>query len=177
MDLSFFRTLQSMKDMEEKPPFKQKDIKLATFTAKYQDVIIVDQNAAVDEVDHLFYYPGKGTVGKDKLLYTSVPEEEFAVKHGPAQRVEPSLELTTHSITNAMAIIRHYAILRAAMGTPPSAPSWTVILKEGLYIDPPLILFKPPGRKLDDVAVEIVGMKGARILFLRKMVAHNSTMT
>ena len=102
MDLSFFRTLQSMKDMEEKPPFKQKDIKLATFTAKYQDVIIVDQNAAVDEVDHLFYYPGKGTVGKDKLLYTSVPEEEFAVKHGPAQRAEPSLELTTHSITNAL---------------------------------------------------------------------------
>ena len=160
MDLSFFRTLQSIKDMEEKPPFKSEDIDLATFTATYPDVIIVDQTL-------------KDGVDLDSNGFVAVPEKEFTVNHAPALRSGPfaRIELHTNSISRAFGIVTHTAVrlgLKKSSRSALRSPCWTVILKEGLYIDPDMLLWSPAVAKLDDVAIEIVGMKGARILFLQK---------
>ena len=172
MDLTLLRRLQSIKDMEENPPFKYEDIDMSTFKAMYPDVIIVDQSLAdgTDLPEEVFL----PNPCMDKMLHRIVEERDFQVTHGAlgdsstatTKRVNaPSslakLELHTNTFTRALSL---FQVMSAAKA------HWTIILKEGLYINPRFKISPFEGRK--DASLEIVGMNGARILLYDNVVGR-----
>ena len=80
MDPKLLRRLQSIKDMEENPPFKYEDLDLSTFKAMYPDVIIVDQSLAdgTDLPEEVFL----PNPCMDNMPHKIVKERDFQVMHG-----------------------------------------------------------------------------------------------
>ena len=135
MDLSFLRHLQSMRSCEDDASFQTLTLNLESFKPQYQNVILVDQRVADQDVarsldDHI--------VGSDELGSKPV----------------------TNRLTRALEMI--FVKLR---NDDDERKEWSIILKEGLYIDPALMIFELPWPQ--GVSIEIAGLNDVRFLALR----------
>ena len=153
MNVTLLRMLQSIKYMEDNSPIKFKDFNPSTIEATYPDVVVVDQTAR-----DLYSGSNDPSLSQDSPLpaeffFKEVPEEDFAVIHGPPRQNShrPKREIITRSLTAAFYITAHWRRKH---------PRWTIVLKPGLYIDPWLFLHSDPWCE----AYEIIGVKNARIL-------------
>jgi len=136
MDLQLLRSLQSIKKIEEDDPtFRTETIEPDSFTPTHPSVIYVDQKA-VDGVDL-----DQSLGDKLNLHYAVLSEDRFGRR------------IKTNSLTNAM---RFASVLTGTY------PRWTIVLLEGLYIDPNFHMDKKIGA--DSTLIEIFGMSNVRIL-------------
>ena len=139
MDLPLLQMLQAMKRVETNPSvqenFKMKVIDLATFIPMYSNVMIVDQRAT--------------GIGDKKPYRPKMSLSTADAVSGPVKK-----EFLTNSVTRALISIRHRRSLSSLEG------GWTIILKEGLYIDAPLFY-----KGADSPPMQIVGLNDVRLLF------------
>ena len=116
MDLPLLRKLQVMRRIEDDPSrrFQTKTFELASLTPMYRNVIIIDQNA--DE--SLFKRPCPFIVSRSRSTDDST--------QGPVH-----LQVVAKKIKDVGIIMQFYSklLIRFMSG-------WSVILKEGLYIEP-----------------------------------------
>jgi len=146
MDLPLLRILQSMKRMEDDPTrdFMTEEIDLSKFIPKYRRIFVVDQRVDPSQLTTVF--PG-GSFGVLPLGILS-PD------------VPPSwMHLVTNALTVALKFISSTTHIK------PDQRGWTIILKEGLYINPlgpmnPSYLLS----FLRGESMEIVGLKDVRFL-------------
>ena len=146
MDLPLLRQLQLMKSVEDDPSneFGTEKIDLKTFTPKYSQVIIVDQRVDKSQLKH------------------SVDQWDFGdIPPGVLFNVEPSkTRFIFNSLSMALEYISHASQISSEL------QGWTVILKEGLYINglgsqtPNVFANCRQGQPM-----EIVGLKEVRLLF------------
>jgi len=150
MERSLLRHLQSMKRIEDDPAnrFQTETLDLRNFTPQYPNVIVVDQRAPDD---------GTGPVRR--------------VKHGKPQ-VLPHIHKMPHkrlfvcrSLSKAIA---HVVVVESGFIHSGGAigEGWTLLLKEGLYVDPDLSLSLVEYELNPDFQVEIIGLNDVRILTL-----------
>ena len=130
--------LQAMKRIEEDPAcssFKTEIIDMATFVPMYPNVMIIDQNESRVTEDEPF-------VLAEKRCTAPLPNGDIKI------------ELVAKTIIHGLAHIMSTPHLQMLEG------GWTIVLKEGLYIDPFLgFLSSPTASKF-----QVVGMKDVRIL-------------
>merc|ERR550534_2269691 len=121
MDLPLLQTLQSIKRIEDAHPrdYQSKTIDLATFVPKYPNVIIVDQR---------FDDP---RINDDVPCVPCIPRQTTNCETGPILN-----EFITNKIGHALVKAAHvYGVaFDHATIEVTSVESWTIILKEGLYI-------------------------------------------
>ena len=140
MDHSILRMLHTIKGVEAHLPERTEHLDLATFKPMYPNVIIVDQTK-VDKVDltqTIGIWDAEKGVGDINCYQFDTDKRETI----------------TNSLTRALALTDKM-----------SETHWTIILKEGLYIDPRFEVdprYRP-------ITLEILGLKDARILL-----AHNA---
>ena len=155
MDSSLLRMLQSMKRIEDDPSrhFQTKTIDLATFVPKYPNVMIVDQSI----------HPSR-LLRRDFPYIENIPPTIASTAAGPTQ-----YKYLTNTLGSALVLPigsgrGARARTQAAKMSKPGAVmrGWTIILKEGLYINPrQLVLCHSP----DFSGIEIIGLNDVRILF------------
>ena len=144
------RHLQSMKQIEDDAAnrFQTETLDLRNFTPQYPNVIVVDQRA-----------PEDGT------------EPVRRVKHGKPQ-VLPHIHkmphkrlFVSHSLSKAMGhvVVEESGFIHSGSI---AGEGWTLLLKEGLYVDPWLSLSLVEFELNPDCQVEIVGLNDVRILTL-----------
>ena len=143
MDPTLLQLLQAMKCVEDNPlseSFKTKTIDLASFIPMYPNVMVVDQRESRTS-DILPFVPAT-----TRLTSTS---PESPVKN----------EFITDTIRRSISVLN-----------PRWAPSveggWTIILKEGLYIDPIMIGVSHVSTNPN---LQIVGLNQVRILFVDRI--------
>ena len=140
MDLPLLRKLQAMKRIEDDRSlrFRAETCDLASLRPKYPKVIIVDQ---IYDNPTLIMAP----MARGRLTAAS--------SEGPVM-----VQLITNSLSQAVMEIYKFELEAGGHGLSP--PGWSIILKEGLYIDP-FISFSD-----NDLQIEIVGLKDVRLLFM-----------
>ena len=143
MDLPLLRKLQAMKRIEDDPSrrFQTKTLELASLIPMYRNVIIVDQNLDRSQFSRPFPF---------KVSRSSSTADSA---HGPVE-----LQLVAKSIETVGSAMKFYTELNPAK----YMSGWSIILKEGLYIDPWL------NYKDDAPPTEFVGLKDVRLLFLSR---------
>ena len=135
MELSLLRALRSMKKIEEDALFQTETIDPATFQPMHPNVIYVDQNLC-DK------FKGEKNMGKDQLLYVTESQDTSG------------MTLKTDQLTKAFLVATE--VLKTFR--------WTIILEEGLYIDP--LFLNWPSEMPTGASFEIVGLNDVRILYL-----------
>ena len=160
MDLPLLRTLQFMKKIEDDPSneFGTEKIELETFTPKYSRVIVVDQRA------------------DESLLTHSWPEGKYGtLPPGVLHHVDPS---PLHFIFNSLSLALKFSSCAARLelkleqraGLNSELQGWTVILKDGLYINglgshnQKTVSMIPKGQSL-----ELVGLSEVRLLLMHDL--------
>ena len=137
MDLALLQQLQTMKRIEDDPSyhFQTEVIDLEDFVPMYPRIIIVDQSIDESLIDP--YFP---------CILSDSPSIFFS------ERGLIEVEFTTNSLSLAIKTLLDSLIK--------VRNCWTIILKEGLYIDPHTKRFPPK-----DLKLEIVGLKDVRFLY------------
>ena len=160
LDEALLRTLQSIKDIEDDPSlqFRTEKIDLTTFTPKYPNVVVVDQQVEQSQLPHSLTFGDFGMLPSGILSADAAPGLAF--------------------ITNRLSVALELAFCGTTLN-----PKFemTIILKEGLYVDPlwPLNYFEVliirgnwPSCPSPTLAIEIVGLNDVRLLL-----DHDSAIT
>ena len=142
MDLPLLQSLQAMKLIEDDASrkFQTKTMELETFSPMYHNVMIVDQSLVLGPNDDFVV----------NVVATCAPSAT-----GPIQ-----LELVTNSLSKA---VNHIVLPHRHFKDLPITGGWTIILKEGLYIEP--FFGISPCKGSPNPPLQIVGLKEVRILY------------
>ena len=145
MDPSLFRMLQSIKAIESYIQCETTidrstidPLDYASFKPMYPNVIVVDQSIVDRDLTRKLVVQDYETGLPYVVFYEGTKENQ---------------KIVTNTLTGALALVHNSSETRCS-----------IILKEGLYIDPRFYLLP----RSQPISLEIVGMKDARILF-----AHN----
>ena len=123
LKLKLLKKLQVMKRVEDESSrhYRTKSIDLASFVPMYSNVIIVDQKIDAWKVDKMFIHG-------ECICIPAGPRSTAAGPNGEIQH-----EFTTNTLTSAMISVIAWSRKLRKRGQ--YKPGWTIIMKEGLYIN------------------------------------------